>query len=471
MARTGRIGAAIVAALLLGAASAVFLWEPWHGPVILSLSEGHGIDAGDLPALPLLALAVAIGHGWAQEGRRRERGPAGRWALPGSAVLLGALLLLGAAFVDRSGGESLLPAGGGTFDGRTPQHTDGRRADPADRWSHLAVTFDGATLRLYVNGSQVSSRAITGTILGTDDPLWIGGNRPYGEYFQGVIDEVRVYDRALSPSEVRAEMSTPIRRNGGSSGTGLVGAYAFDAGSGTVATDLSGKGNTGEIIGATWTTQGRFGSALRFHGTGQAVRIPASASLGLRRAMTLAAWTRPSESQDGWRTIMHRQTDAYFLMASGGTYASATIADAGAIDDARAGLLVAAALLFCLTLAGRPARRVGGRERPWLPPVTLFLAGSLVDAALAPSSTLVGATLVAIWFAVTASRRDEAVIMYVISAVFAGVTVVSLAGEGGTELGRHDGGVARSAALGLLFVTAGLLSARFGSRRRDALSG
>jgi hypothetical protein len=158
-------------------------------------------------------------------------------------------------------------------------------------------------------------------------------------------------------------------------------------------------------------------------------------------------------------------------MAGGGNYASGTIANAGAIDDARAGLLVAAALLFCLALAGRPARRVGWRERPWWPPVTLFLAGSLVDAALAPSSTLVGATLVAIWFAVTASRRDEAVIMYVISAVFTAVTVVSLAGEGGIELGRHDGGVARSAALGLLFVTAGLLGARFGTRRRDAPSG
>ncbi len=463
-------GALIVVALLLAAACGMFLWEPWHGPVILSLSEGHGIDAGDLPALPLLGLAVAIGHGWAREGRPRARGPAGRWALAGSAVLLGTLLLLGAAFIDRSDGEALLPAGGGTFDGRTAQHTDGRQADPVDRWTHLAVTYDGTTLRLYVNGSQVSSRALTGTILGTDDPLWIGGNRPYGEYFQGVIDDVRVYDRALRPSEVRAEMSTPIRRAGTSPAAGLVAAYAFDTGSGTVAADLSGKGNTGEIIGATWTTRGRFGSALRFDGNGQAVRVPASASLGLRRAVTLSAWSRPSNSQDGWRTIMSRQTDAYFLMAGGGN-SPATSDTAGAIDDARAGLFVAAALWFCLALAGGAARRVGWRERSWWPPVTLFLAGSVVDAALTPSSTLVGATLVAAWFAVTASRRGEAVIMYIISAVFTGVTVVSLTGQGGSEPVRHDGGLARSAALGLLFVTAGLLGARFGSRRRDAPSG
>ena len=61
MAGTGRLKAAIGIALLLGAACVVFLWEPWHGPIVLSLSPGHGVDAGDLPALPVVALALAIG--------------------------------------------------------------------------------------------------------------------------------------------------------------------------------------------------------------------------------------------------------------------------------------------------------------------------------------------------------------------------------------------------------------------------
>jgi hypothetical protein len=102
-------------------------------------------------------------------------------------------------------------------------------------------------------------------------------------------------------------------------------------------------------------------------------------------------------------------------------------------------------------------------------PVALFAAGPVVDAALAPSGTVVGPTLVAVWHARTASRRDEAVSMYVISAVFAGVTVVSLAG--GPEVVRNDGGIARSAALGLVLVTAGLLGARYGSPRRQAAQG
>ena len=74
----------------------------------------------------------------------------------------------------------------------------------------MALTYDGATMRLYVNGTQVASRAQTGAIQATDNPLWIGGNSPYGEYFQGLIDEVRVYNRALPQTEVQADMNAPV---------------------------------------------------------------------------------------------------------------------------------------------------------------------------------------------------------------------------------------------------------------------
>jgi Concanavalin A-like lectin/glucanases superfamily len=448
--------------LLLGAAYAVFQWGPWHGPIILTLSTAHGIHMGDLLALPLVALAVAIGRSRARDGPRWAGSPAGRWALPASAVVLGGLLLL-APVDETSRSEPLQPAGGGTFDGGGPEHADGRRADPANRWSHLAVTYDGATLQLYVNGTEVSSRAATGDILRTDDPLWIGGNHPYGEYFQGLIDEVRVYDRELTPTELRAEMSTPIASSGASPDAGLVAAYAFDRGSGSVAADASGNGNAGAILGATWTTRGRFGGALRFNGADGLVRIPASASLDLRHAMTLSAWSRPDESQDGWRTILHRQTDAYFLDAGGGTYETL-----GTLDDGRAALLVGVAIWFCLMLAGTPTRRVGGRS--WWPPVALFLAGSGIDAALAPAGTLFGPTLVAAWYALTASHRGEAVALYAITALFTAVTLVSMGGAGTLDLGRDDGGVARSLALGGLFVVAGLLGARYRSEEASESS-
>src|SRR5882672_11303231 len=68
---------------------------------------------------------------------------------------------------------------------------------------------------------------------------------------------------------------------------GIVAAWGFDEGSGTVAGDLSGNGRTGSIVGATWTTQGRFGRALVFNGTTSWVRGP---SLTLGPAFTLMAW-------------------------------------------------------------------------------------------------------------------------------------------------------------------------------------
>ena len=79
-----------------------------------------------------------------------------------------------------------------------------------NEWTHLAGTYDGATMRLYVNGVQVSSRTQTGQIPISTSALQIGGDSIYGQYFPGTIDEVRVYQRALSASEIQRDMNTPI---------------------------------------------------------------------------------------------------------------------------------------------------------------------------------------------------------------------------------------------------------------------
>src|SRR6059036_1274181 len=77
-------------------------------------------------------------------------------------------------------------------------------------WSHLAATYDGAMMRLYVNGVQVASRAQTGTMTTSSDALSIGGNTFSGQNWTGLIDEVRIYSRALSPSEIQTDMNTPV---------------------------------------------------------------------------------------------------------------------------------------------------------------------------------------------------------------------------------------------------------------------
>ena len=72
------------------------------------------------------------------------------------------------------------------------------------------MTYDGSTMRLFVNGVQVASMPQTGSIAPSASPLWIGGDSPYGEYFAGRIDEVRVYRAALSQAEIQADMAAPL---------------------------------------------------------------------------------------------------------------------------------------------------------------------------------------------------------------------------------------------------------------------
>ena len=81
---------------------------------------------------------------------------------------------------------------------------------PLNAWSHVASTYDGATIRLYVNGVQVASRAQTGAMTASSDPLTIGGNTYSGEHWAGMIDEVRIYSRALSASEVQTDMNASV---------------------------------------------------------------------------------------------------------------------------------------------------------------------------------------------------------------------------------------------------------------------
>ncbi len=80
-------------------------------------------------------------------------------------------------------------------------------------WVHLAATYDGATLRFYVNGTQVASKAQTGNLLTSTNPLQLGGDSLYGQFFQGQIDEVRVYNVALTPTQIQTDMNTPLGTN------------------------------------------------------------------------------------------------------------------------------------------------------------------------------------------------------------------------------------------------------------------
>ena len=107
----------------------------------------------------------------------------------------------------RPQGEIVTGAGTDVLAGAGPALTAGT-------WTHLALTYDNAQLRLFRNGVQVAQIAATGAIQASTLPLRIGGNAIWGEYTDGRIDEVRVYNRALSAAEITTDMTTPVGGGG-----------------------------------------------------------------------------------------------------------------------------------------------------------------------------------------------------------------------------------------------------------------
>ena len=88
--------------------------------------------------------------------------------------------------------------------------TRGSGASSRYAWQHLATTYDGALLRLYVNGGLVSSTPVAGAMANSSGALKIGGNAIWQEWFSGRIDDLRVYNRALSAGELQTDMNTAV---------------------------------------------------------------------------------------------------------------------------------------------------------------------------------------------------------------------------------------------------------------------
>jgi len=114
------------------------------------------------------------------------------------------------AYLLTASGDQGRPVSGGTFNGTCCTAVVAPAALAVNTWTHLATTYDGAQLRLFVNGTQVAAIAATGTYEQNANPLWIGGNALYGEHFQGRIDNLRIYNRALSATEIATDMNTPV---------------------------------------------------------------------------------------------------------------------------------------------------------------------------------------------------------------------------------------------------------------------
>lgn len=116
-------------------------------------------------------------------------------------------------------------------------------------WYHIAGTYDGSSTKFYLNGVQQDSDSGTVTITSSNEPVYIGwgGSGAATRYFNGTIDEVQIWKRALSAQEINASYNASayrLERNFTNLNDGLYNYYA-------VAIDAGGNRNTTETRNVT----------------------------------------------------------------------------------------------------------------------------------------------------------------------------------------------------------------------------
>ena len=204
-------------------------------------------------------------------------------------------------------------------------------------WKYVVGTYDGSYVRVYVNGALENSVAAGDPETTGPQILSIGWEHwnNSGHYFPGKIDEVRVYNRALSQSEITAlyQAGAGDKFNSADSQVspldkGLASYWKFDDGSGGSAADASGNGNTGTLSGGPTWTGGKIGGALTFNGTNQYVST-SDIGTSTDSAYTISAWVNPSSTASGDIYYRGAATGEMLFQTSGGAaslYADLTTA-------------------------------------------------------------------------------------------------------------------------------------------------
>ena len=120
---------------------------------------------------------------------------------------------------------------------------------PINQWSHIAGTYDGSIIRIYINGVLDTEYSKTGSIATSTENLTFGSRLDGNEFFNGLIDEVRVWRTALSQTTLREWMYKPLDSSHPNIAD-LGGYWPFNEGAGDTTIDASGNGNTGSLLGS-----------------------------------------------------------------------------------------------------------------------------------------------------------------------------------------------------------------------------
>ena len=178
-------------------------------------------------------------------------------------------------------------------------------------WHHVAATYSGSTWNLYLDGALDKTLVLASAFVPEATSIQDAGvgsamtsTGVAAGFFQGVVDEVRIWNVARNLSEIQAAKNTELGPQ-----AGLIGLWHFNDGSGTVATDVSGRGNNGTLTPTAtapgWVTGFDVtNAAVQLNGSNQFVTFGDAAGTGElgASAFTLELWFKRTGAGVGTST-------------------------------------------------------------------------------------------------------------------------------------------------------------------------
>jgi len=180
-------------------------------------------------------------------------------------------------------------------------------------WHQIVVTYDNQILTGYLDGNEVIQNLSVDSY-STFDNVTLGYCNPF-DYMDGLLDDVRLYNRALSVAEIASLAQQTETKHRQPDNTGLIGYWSFNEGDGNEAGDFSGNGNSGTITGSTWI-DGKRGRALSANGSSDYVGINDPDNFN-QDVFTVSAWVKTTVSgtfktfvgramsTQGWNFLIH----------------------------------------------------------------------------------------------------------------------------------------------------------------------
>jgi hypothetical protein len=168
---------------------------------------------------------------------------------------------------------------------------------------------------LYVDGAVRASGSAIGSLAANSDDLWVGRARDgwSSSYANATLDEIAIYNTALTPARVAAHRYTGLASMyKGSVDADLPVAYwRLGESSGTTASDAVGSNNgtyvNGVSLGQTGALSGDANTAALFDGTNDYMTVPDAATLDLTSAVSVEFWVKPTGTGD-WRFLVGKAT-------------------------------------------------------------------------------------------------------------------------------------------------------------------